>query len=353
MMFEGIYRNGVSSRDYPGKILFEKEKMVISFVDEQGSETTVTWMEDKVMMEENSNPQRVELLCEDGKGGSFLFSVNNADFVLFRKRYGRKFDWKRGFCAAWVIGVLVFSFLFLGLPFIIDKSVDVWSKDSPLTVASTNSVFGFSLPYTRLVKASEVLERFVSNYLWLYGCRVSVIEAPYTNAFATITGEIWVTRECLLALYTPDELAAVLYHEYGHLVRNHPLKMYLRRNMGFFFLMFLTGGHDISHLLVRTAEEMFVLRYSRTFEREADEYALNKLVEGGWSLEGMERLLFLLKETDSEVFWLFSTHPSLDERIKMVRKRMKESTQKRPTFSRSKVERDFRHIKVLCERKVM
>lgn len=345
MSYEGFYRDGKTSRDYPGRLTFEENILAISY-REEGGEALVFWPKEEVSLAEGSRPERIILLCQEGQRGSFVFSVDKKDFqaisAFFGKRKGRW--WLFLFS---LVGIGMFLFWFWGLPFLIDKSVDVFLKEKPFVFQNSEKVFEVELPFSVKVneKATKKLRTFVSRYLSGDFPLVMVVNVPVENAFATLSGNILVSERILLALRSPDELAALLYHEEGHLKYHHPLKMFLRRNIGIFLLMLVTGANDVSQLVVKTGEEMMVLQYSRDFEILADEYALERLMETGFDPEAMEKLLLFLSERNQEGFWLFSTHPSFEKRITLLREKRKQMKMKRGEVSLKGIEKDFLSLK--------
>ncbi|MFN3660731.1 MAG: M48 family metallopeptidase, partial [Brevinematales bacterium] len=246
-----------------------------------------------------------------------------------------------------LFGIGMFGFWFFGLPFLIDRSVDYFLQGKILETRKIREKreFGASFSLKINEKASGELQKFVLRYLSCEFPSVFVVQAPFENAFATLWGDIVVSENMIHALHNPDELAALLYHEGGHLHYHHPLKVFLRRNIGVFLLLLFTGGSDIPQLVLRTGEEMMVLQYNRDFEILADEYALGKLVETGFEPQAMENLLLSLSKRNKEDFWLFSTHPSFEKRIALLREKRKRMKFHRTGVSSREREKDFLSLK--------
>ncbi len=346
MSYEGFYRDGKTSRDYPGRLTFEENILAISYRDEEGVEALVFWSKEEVSLAEGSRPERMILLCQEGQRGSFVFSVDKRDFGKILAFFGKKEGHWRLFLFS-LLGIGMFLFWFWGLPFLIDRSVDFFLQEKPVSIQKFPKVFDGDPSFSMTVneKASEKLQRFVSRYLSPDFPSVFVVKASFENAFAMVWGGIVISEKMLLALRTPEELAALLYHEEGHLKYHHPLKMFLRRNIGIFLLMLVTGANDVSQMVVRTGEEMMVLQYNRDFEILADEYALKRLMEKGFSPEAMEKLLLFLSERNQEGFWLFSTHPSFEKRIALLREKRKRMKMERGEVSLKGIEKDFLSLK--------
>jgi Zn-dependent protease with chaperone function len=98
------------------------------------------------------------------------------------------------------------------------------------------------------------------------------------NAFALPSGIIVFTDEMVELAQHDDELVAVLAHEIGHVIHRHGLRTLIQDSLLGFILLAITG--DIagsSELFLGLPVLLTELAYSRAFEREADQYALNYL----------------------------------------------------------------------------
>ena len=76
----------------------------------------------------------------------------------------------------------------------------------------------------------------------------------------------------------PDEVAAVLSHELGHLVRRHPTQALVRALSFDLMLDFVIGGFALSGL----GKIALTLSYSRDAEREADAVGGKMLADAGF-----------------------------------------------------------------------
>jgi Zn-dependent protease with chaperone function len=143
------------------------------------------------------------------------------------------------------------------------------------------------------------------------------------NALALPAGIIVITDE-LVALAKDDrEIEAVLAHEVGHLRQRHMLRHVLQ-NSAAALLVAVTLG-DVTSLtsLAATAPTLLLqAKFSRDFEREADDFALDYLARRGIPLEMFGAILERMEEkrpdgekaARGEPNYL-SSHPSTRERI--------------------------------------
>ena len=145
------------------------------------------------------------------------------------------------------------------------------------------------------------------------------------NAFALPSGLVVVTDELLEQLEEDDELAAVLAHELGHLRHRHGLRLLLQ-NLGVGVLVAGALGDfvSISSLAASVPTVLLQLQYSRSFELEADDFALDLLEHAGLpprALAGaLERMTTFRGEAPDRLAY-FSTHPATAQRIERIEAR--------------------------------
>ncbi|WP_043320019.1 M48 family metallopeptidase [Microbulbifer sp. HZ11] len=167
------------------------------------------------------------------------------------------------------------------------------------------------------------------------------------NAFALPDGTIIFTDEIIALADTDEELLAVFGHELGHVAHRHSLRHVIQGSAISLTLALITGEVSALGDLLLTAPVVFTqLSYSRQFELESDDYAVQMLRERGHSPQALADMLTKLYqnkrcEMDSgcnnedvadhdvdpaaerEGEWLkyLSTHPHLEERISLTRDR--------------------------------
>jgi predicted Zn-dependent protease len=94
------------------------------------------------------------------------------------------------------------------------------------------------------------------------------------NAFAAPGGRIILLNGLITAAASADEVAGVLAHEITHSRRRHPTRLIIRQSETAFLEQLLLGtdAGGMSQMLI-------LLSYSRQFEREADEGAIELLTK--------------------------------------------------------------------------
>lgn len=143
------------------------------------------------------------------------------------------------------------------------------------------------------------------------------------NAFALPDGTIIFTDEMVKLARSDDELLAVLAHEIGHIKYRHSLRSAIQGTSVGFMVSMLTGDLSAaSGALAALPVILTTMSYSRDFEREADQNALDYLTEHHIDplnfVTLMERVTYeyrcekLLKITDGEN-WLAKQKTTLGE----------------------------------------
>jgi Zn-dependent protease with chaperone function len=142
------------------------------------------------------------------------------------------------------------------------------------------------------------------------------------NAFALPSGDIVMTDQ-LVALASDDrEILGVLAHELGHLQKRHILRQLMQGAMLAIAANVILG--DMGDMTGSVAA-LLNLRYSRDFEREADDYAAGMMCNNHVD---PARLAVMLRRLDpegaqgeKEESSYFGTHPVTSERIKRLQER--------------------------------
>ena len=120
---------------------------------------------------------------------------------------------------------------------------------------------------------------------------------------------------------TPEELAAIMAHEMGHVVHRDPLRKLIRQ-IGLSATLAIVGGESTA-ILEDLVRDLLDLKYSRDQEREADDFALQILAASGIDpahfASIMQKLSSGTTRGGDRVFKYLSTHPHLDERLTKAR----------------------------------
>lgn len=151
-----------------------------------------------------------------------------------------------------------------------------------------------------------------------------VINTRTDNAFALPGGIVVLTKGLIDNARSAEEVAGVIAHEIGHIHYDHPIRGMYRAAAVSIVVALVTG--DVAGGILITGLGRWVLNsgYSRVAERQADDYALERLYAAGIDSKGFEeffsRLLAAKARGEGALSGFLSTHPLTRERIETVRR---------------------------------
>ncbi len=187
--------------------------------------------------------------------------------------------------------------------------------------------------YFRLVmldpQFTEFTDTVVGNAVKMIGRRLTdalpeqrydyhfiVFDNPIINAFALPGGYILISRGIVGFCETPEELAAVIAHEIGHIEKRHIVSR-LIRELGLQLISsgdpYVTG--EITRMLTSAG-------FDRKQEEAADQFACELLEKAHVEPRSLSSLFRRLKDQEAnemlEKFEMVSSHPNFRSRIKKV-----------------------------------
>jgi predicted Zn-dependent protease len=148
---------------------------------------------------------------------------------------------------------------------------------------------------------------------------VKIIREDSTqNAFATPGGHIYVFTGLIKYLDDESHLAGVLGHEIAHADRRHTSRQ-LQQQYGINLLLSVALGENPGQL-AQIAAGLGQLKFSRDFEREADEYSVIYLNGTNYyACDGAAGFFIKAQqENPSATPEFLSTHPNPDNRIQAI-----------------------------------
>lgn len=153
---------------------------------------------------------------------------------------------------------------------------------------------------------------------WVFG----VLNTETVNAFSGPGGYVWVTRGAIRRMQDESELAGVLGHEIGHVVKQHGLQAAKQAGMADAGLTAASGtqaGANFGNLSDKVVDIIVKEGFSQPQEFEADAESVKYTAAAGYDPDGL--LHFLTRIRDQQKAGapnLFSTHPGMDDRIKRI-----------------------------------
>jgi predicted Zn-dependent protease len=151
-----------------------------------------------------------------------------------------------------------------------------------------------------------------------------VVNASEVNAFAVPGGYIYVNRGLIDRTQRLDQLAGVLGHEIGHVIRRHSVQQMEKAqgaNVGVTLACVLTSvcNNQAAGAAINVAGGALFAKFSRDDEAEADAEGVKNVVRAGIDPRGIpEMFQILLNErasSPSSVSSWFATHPLEEDRI--------------------------------------
>ncbi len=157
---------------------------------------------------------------------------------------------------------------------------------------------------------------------------VHLIDDPLPNAFATLGGNIIVTRGLLENITSENSLAMVLAHEMSHVTRRHPIQSVSRGAIIQLVVSILAGsqGNSAAQAILGQTGLLTLLTFNRNMETEADDDAIKILLKKYQHLEDADILFTAILSKKDNHAWIsfFETHPNTAQRIKNIQQQAKE-----------------------------
>ena len=200
--------------------------------------------------------------------------------------------------------------------------------------------------------SSPGVEEGVPDLDWEF----TVLNSPVINAFALPGGKVFISRGLAEKLDTEAELAGVLGHEIGHVTARHSnqqMSAQLGLNFAIGAAAVAVGVSDpdsdvrkygqIGLPAVAVGSNLFLLKFGRSEELEADMLGMRYMSRAGYDPRGqLEVMQILDRESKGQhpPEWL-STHPLPSSRIDRIHGLLAgeyASTQNNPSFVENKVQ---------------
>lgn len=150
-----------------------------------------------------------------------------------------------------------------------------------------------------------------------YDYTIVVLDDPQVNAFTIPGGNIYVFKGLISFCDSPEQLAAVLAHEMGHVEKRHTVDRLVREFGLSILFSIMTGGDSV--LLSDVYQTLISTGFSRSQEKEADQFALELLEDANISPKSIASFFRKLNRENlayNEKIELIMTHPHNNARIK-------------------------------------
>jgi predicted Zn-dependent protease len=167
-----------------------------------------------------------------------------------------------------------------------------------------------------------------------YDYNIHVLDDSQVNAFTIPGGNIYVFKGLIAFCDSPEQLAAVLAHEMGHVEKRHTVDRLVREFGLSVLFSIMTGGDTV--LLSDLYQTLISSGFSRSQEKEADQFALNLLEDASISPKSIASFFRKLNRENlayDEKIELVMTHPHNNARIKASLKHEVDETFKEISFN--------------------
>lgn len=150
--------------------------------------------------------------------------------------------------------------------------------------------------------------------------RFGVVNTSSINAFAAPGGHVLITRGLYEILENEAQLAGVLGHEIGHIIRRHHITV-MQKSAAISAGAKLAQRDDRNFLvnnLIGSGAEVMARGLDKSAEFEADAIAVVLAARGGYNPYGLVEVLHKIAArgaADASLKLLFSTHPRAGERL--------------------------------------
>jgi predicted Zn-dependent protease len=157
------------------------------------------------------------------------------------------------------------------------------------------------------------------------GWQFFVVNSNEVNAFAVPGGYVYVNRGLIERTQRMDQLAGVLGHEIGHVVRRHSVQQMEKAqdaNIGVTLACVLTGvcNNQATAAAINVGGSALFAKFSRDDEAQADEEGVKNVVRAGIDPRAIPEMFRILlderERSPSTVSSWFATHPMEEDRIK-------------------------------------
>ncbi len=210
----------------------------------------------------------------------------------------------------------------------VNAAKEVRGPDETEEIAIGRQISGNLLGAAPLVKDAK-LQKYVNqvgewvasqserpDLPWHFG----VIQSEDVNAFAAPGGYVFVTLGLYRLLQNEADLAGVLGHEIGHVIRKHHLKILQQSKLvdaGSNILSRQVGNDKLQNLIGNGAE-IVARGLDKDAEFEADRIGVVLSTRAGYDAYGLPGVLQQIghfAKDDGSIALLFKTHPLPDDRL--------------------------------------
>ena len=349
MQFEAVYHDGMSSASQNVRVDVSEQGEVTllpSASSPSFTDVSYQWRDLVIQPRIAQTPRWIQL-----PNGAQLESVDNDSIDRIQKHFnhGVLYQLIHLFEQSWIavlFGIFVLvGFLWATVQFGIPAAANLASKAVPeevlfplgdeVVIWMDDNLFEPSSLSLERQKQLKMQFDLYFNQRQKYQLLFRASPKIGANALALPNDTIILTDELVELAGNDLQIVAVLAHEVGHLESRHAIRRLLQQAGIAAILMVFTGDvSSVSSAIAYLPALLIELGYSREFEHEADEFALEFMSDNEIAVDELAKILLSLHqhhqssavespentgdEEDSMSFDYLSTHPGVDERIKRI-----------------------------------
>jgi len=267
---------------------------------------------------------------EDGQGLDALLGAGRArGFNTLLHRWENSL--KRAVLALAVTVAAFWAIMTFGVPvlakqaaFALPPSADARLGEDTLHMLDRFVFQPSQLPPARKAELAALFRRTVDGLPGGKGFRLELRAggAIGANAFALPSGIVVMTDDMAQLAHNNEELVAVLAHEISHIENRHTLRQVLQNSASGLIIAAVGGDVFSSSSFAATFPTLLIqTKFSRDFEREADDYSLRYLKAHAIPTQRLADILTRLTEAhhgQADSVDYLSTHPATRERVEQI-----------------------------------
>lgn len=204
----------------------------------------------------------------------------------FKRNWSHRLESRWHWIALALVAVVIFIFSMTkwGLPW----TSQVVAKHMPDAIIEYISEGSFELLDSWILEPSALTDTQRQTLIDRFNSRLVDDEARYTlhfrklgmpNALALPSGDLIVT-DSFVSLATEEEFDAVMLHEIGHVKMRHGMQQLVRSSIVTFIVAMIAGEPSgLEEVIVALPVFLMQSHYSRAHESEADDFALNAMMQ--------------------------------------------------------------------------
>jgi Zn-dependent protease with chaperone function len=330
-----LYHDGVTARSRPVSIRIDENLLVIADVN---GTVLDRWPLDQVHAVGEPGSGEAPRLRSGFDRDARLTLASAADFArlaanfpkLTRSNPGWKHHWRPillwGGGAILSVVLIVTVVIPVAAPLIAQHMPASWeARIGDEAATQINRVLASGRPACRSSEGMKSLDTVIARLTEGSegpGISVRVLDARPINAFALPGGHIILFRGLIADAKSPDEIAGVLAHEIGHVMRRHPVETAVKGSAASILIGLLLGDIAGGTIMGGIGQVMAGAAYSREAEREADSIALDLLNRANIRADGVvaffERVAPKQGVQERDIA-IISSHPMSADRATLFR----------------------------------